>query len=750
MGPAVPPTPAARESAPDPMLDPSPAQTPLPDPPPQGGRESEGSAPARRRAVPPSRAWSIAFVALWVIVALPLVGLALIVGTVRDMAARLPAPPRPAEVAVSAVVLDRNDRLLRPFTIAVGRWRLPVTRTEVDPRYLAMLLAYEDGDFATHHGIDYPALARAVGQMVLNGRPISGGSTLTMQVARLIAERDTRSLADKLRQIAAATRLEAALSKDEILTLYLMLAPFGGNLEGVRAATLAYFGKEPTRLTAAEAALLVALPQSPEARRPDRFPAAALAARDRVLDRVAAAGIISEDEAEAAKGEPIPTARRAFPMFAPHLAAEARLLHPELPVQRLTIDRDLQASLERLAAERARGFGPKISIAMVVADHRTGEILASVGSPGLLDEAREGHVDMTRALRSPGSTLKPFIYGLAFELGMALPESLIEDRPTAFGGYAPVNFDGFYRGTVTIREALAQSLNVPAVIVLDAVGPARLMARLRRAGVAPTLPDLSSPGLAIGLGGVGVSLRDLTGAYAAIARGGSVVALRDGLDRPAAVPPQAGTTLLDPLAAFYVTDILAGVAPPVNGSPGRIAYKTGTSYGYRDAWALGFDGRTVIGVWVGRPDGAPVPGLSGVGGAAPVLFEAFDRRGRETAPLPPVPADAILSPTAALPGPLKRFRHPDQNVVARDTSPEIAFPPDGVRVDLGAAAGGGMPLVVKVRNGAAPFTFLANGVPIARSAFAREESWMPDGPGFVTIAVIDGKGRSDRVTVFVE
>ncbi len=712
----------------------------------------------RSERSPGGRGWTVAFAALWLALAAPAMVVAFLVGTVRDIERDRPVPPRPEQVAVSPVVLDRDGRLLRPFTIADGRWRLPVTKADVDPRFLQMLVAYEDGDFAAHGGVDYPSLLRAVGQMVLNGRPVSGGSTLTMQVARLLAERDTRSLGDKLRQIADARVIERTLGKDEILNLYLMLAPYGGNLEGIRAATLAYFGKEPGRLTAAEAALLVALPQSPEARRPDRDPAAARAARDRVLDRVAAAGVISADEAEAAKGERVPSARRFFPMYAAHLAAEARLLRPDLAVQRLTVDRDLQASLERLAAERVRTLGPRVSVAMVAVDHATGQIVASVGSPGLLDDAREGHVDMTRALRSPGSTLKPFIYGLAFELGMALPESLIEDRPTAFAGYAPVNFDGFFRGTVTIREALAQSLNVPAVIVLDAVGPARLMARLRRAGVAPALPDMSAPGLAIGLGGVGVSLRDLVGAYAALARGGRAIDLRDGIDRPAAVPAQPGAAVpaqpgaavLEPLAAFYVTDILAGVAPPSNGSPGRIAYKTGTSYGYRDAWAIGYDGRTVIGVWVGRPDGAPIPGLSGVGTAAPLLFEAFDRRGRNLAPLPPVPADAILASTAQLPGPLKRFRHPDQSVVARDASPQIAFPPDGVRVDLGAAAGGGMPLVVKIRNGAPPFTFLANGVPIARSAFGREESWAPDGPGFVTIAVIDREGRSDRITIFVE
>ena len=274
-------------------------------------------------------------------------------------------------------------------------------------------------------------------------------------------------------------------------------------------------------------------------------------------------------------------------------------------------------------------LGPKLSIAIVVADHHTGDIIASVGSAGLLEDARAGHIDMTRGIRSPGSTLKPLIYGLAFEDGLAHPSSLIEDRPTGFGGYAPQNFDGAYRGTVTIREALAQSLNVPAIVVLDAVGPARLVARLKRAGViagiAATVgagagrrprrrrrqPARSGPALC----------RDRPGRHAGDA------ARRRSATRPTCPLAKSGPPVLSPVAAWQVADILAGVPPPSNGSPGLVAYKTGTSYGYRDAWAIGFDGRNVIGVWIGRPDGTPVPGLSGITSAAPVLFEAFNRLG---------------------------------------------------------------------------------------------------------------------------
>ena len=670
----------------------------------------------------------------------------------RDIRMQLPETPDLATLPVSSVVLDRHGELLRPFTTPRGRWRLPVALADVDRRFIDMLLAYEDRHFAEHQGVDWSAMLRAAAQYVgAGGRIVSGASTLTMQVARLLEGEPTRNLWGKLRQVVHAQELEAHLSKQAILELYLTLAPYGGNIEGIRAASLAYFGKEPRRLTTAEAALLVALPQSPEARRPDRDAVAALAARDNVLKRMADRGVITPEEAEAASREPIPAARRDFPMLAAHLAHAAVRARPHERSIPLTIDRRLQGALEGLAASRAAQLGPKLSVAIVVADAASGEILASVGSAGLFSRESSGFVDMTTAVRSPGSTLKPLIYGLAFELGMAHPESLIEDRPTGFNGYVPVNFDGFNRGTVTIRQALTESLNIPAVIVLDAVGTARLVQRIRRAHATLRLPENTAPSLAMGLGGVGITLRDLVSLYAAIARGGTPVALRDGVTAgEGEVVDAVAAPVLDPLAAWYVSDILADVPPPLNGSPGRIAYKTGTSYGYRDAWAIGFDGRTVIGVWVGRPDGVPVPGLSGIASAAPILFESFDRLGAPAVPLRAAPAGAIVAANSELPEPLRRFRHPDRDMVARDAAPEIAFPANGVEVDLGLATGAAGPLVVKVRNGVPPFTFLANGAPFERSAFARQSSWTPDGPGYVTLSVVDAEGRGDQVKVFLE
>ncbi|MGB5735873.1 MAG: penicillin-binding protein 1C, partial [Thiohalocapsa sp.] len=532
--------------------------------------------------------------------------------------------PPSLDFKTSPVVLDRDERLLRAFTVADGRWRLPAGIADVDPRLIDLLLAFEDRRFYTHAGVDPLALGRALWQALRHGRIVSGGSTLTMQVARLRGTGSTRTLVGKWRQLSAALALERVTDKATILRAYLNLAPYGGNLEGVRSASLAWLGKEPGRLTPAEAALLVALPQSPRARRPDLHPQAARRGRDRVLMRAAALGVIDAETLAAALSEPLPTRRRPFPILAPHAARRAVVTRPELDTHRLTIDAELQARLETLAAEHAALLPEGTSVALLAAEHRTGAIRAAVGSAALLDRERGGFVDMTHAPRSPGSTLKPLIYGLAFEQGLAHPESLIEDRPSGFGAYTPTNFDREFQGTVTLREALQQSLNVPAVALLDAVGPARLLARLRRAGAEPRLPGEAPPGLAIGLGGVGLTLRDLVATYAAIARGGRPVALRESRDVPANAA--SSQPVLEARACWYLTSILSGADSSLRGG-GKVALKTGTSYGYRDAWAIGFDGRYVIGVWAGRPDGAPVPGLTGAKSAVPLLRDAFARLG---------------------------------------------------------------------------------------------------------------------------
>ena len=681
--------------------------------------------------------------------ALCVAALAIFLGAVSRMA----PPDLAATEKVSTIVVDRNDQLLRAFTTADGRWRLPVEVADVDERYLAMLMAFEDKRFYEHGGIDLRSLARAAWQLARHRRIVSGASTLTMQVARLVEGRYERSGAAKVRQIIGALRLERHLTKQQILTLYLRLAPFGGNIEGVRAASLAYFGKEPRRLSVGEAALLVALPQSPEWRRPDRNHRAARIARDRVLQRAVEEGVITAAEAERASHERVPNARRPFPQLAPHLSEAEVRANPALSVHRLTIDRGVQRALEALAEEQTRLLGQKLSAAILAVDHTTGEVIAHVGSAGYLERSRAGAIDMVSAVRSPGSTLKPFIYGLAFEAGLAHPETLIEDRPVRFGSYAPKNFDEDFHGTVTIRNALAQSLNIPAVKVLSAVGPGKLAGRFRKVGVETLFPDKGQPTLAMALGGVGLTLRDVTALYADLARGGDAVPL---VHRRADVTAAAKALLhgkqpvrerlLSPLASWYVSDILKDAPPPLNARAGRFAYKTGTSYGYRDAWAVGFDGKYTVAVWVGRPDAASTPGLTGRLAAAPILFDAFARLGDRRTPLAGAPAGALRVTGSELPPPLKRFREGGAEPEAGpflEPRVVISFPPDRSEVETEA----GDPLLLKASGGVLPLTWLVNGAPITSDPRQRQVVWQPDGNGFVKLSVVDAKGRVDRVTV---
>jgi len=641
----------------------------------------------------------------------------------------------------STEMRDRDGALLRLYTVADGRWRLSVSPDAVDPRYVAILIAFEDKRFFRHGGVDPLAVARAGAQALMSGRIVSGGSTLSMQVARLLEDSGTGRLPGKLRQVRVALALERRLSKAEILHLYLVRAPFGGNLEGVRAATLAWFGKEPARLTAAEAALLVALPQAPEARRPDRDPRAARAARDRVLERMARAGVLSGQDVAAALTEPVPVTRRPFPALAPHLTDLARARDPLSPRHRLTLRGDLQASLEALARDSLRGLPEEVSVALMVADHRSGEILASVGSASYgTGDARQGFVDMTRALRSPGSTLKPLIYALAFDRGLAHPRTLIPDRPVAFGSYAPQNFDGAFRGELPVAEALRLSLNIPAVLLLNEIGPAHLVAAMRRAGIAPELAGAQA-GLAVGLGGVGVSLSDLVQLYAALANGGTA----RPLTWRAGPEVAAGASVVSRAAAWQVGDILAGLAPPPGAPPGRIAYKTGTSYGHRDAWALGFDGAHVAGVWIGRADGTPVPGAFGGDLAAPILFEVFQRLKPVPDPLPPPPPETLIVSTAELPQPLRRFAGRGAVFAPAPDAPKLIFPPAGARLPVGIGA-----LPVKLRDGTPPFTWIANGIPVLTGTRRREAMLEGLTRGYSTLSVIDAEGRADRVTVWID
>jgi penicillin-binding protein 1C len=657
--------------------------------------------------------------------------------------------PMPLPLPRSVEVVDRNGALLRPFALADGRWRLAAKPEQVDKRYLEMLVSYEDRRFRNHLGVDPLALVRATYQLVTNGEIVSGGSTLSMQVARLIEPRKSRTLFAKLAEIVRAMQLEARLSKQEILEHYLTLAPFGGNLEGIRAASHAYFGKEPARLTIGEAALLVALPQSPEVRRPDRAAEVAIRARNRVIDRMLASGVITVAEATRAREESVPRMRRELPQLAPHAAEAAIAAFPKQQRHHLAIDATIQRRLEELVREKTPTLGARVSVAMLVADNETGEILARIGSTDFNDMDRAGRIDMTRGIRSPGSALKPFIYGLAFEDGIAHPETLIEDRPTRFGNWRPENFDLTFQGTVTTRRALQLSLNVPAVALLESVGAQRLFARLETSGALLQLPQGEIPGLAIGLGGLGLRLEDLTTLYTALARGGEAFPLVHRLDVKHENPRRV--RLLDPVAAWYVGNILIGAPPPENAIFGKIAFKTGTSYGYRDAWAIGFDGKRTIAVWVGRPDGQPVPGMIGRAVAAPILFDAFARAVPKIEPLRAAPAGAVVVSTARLPLPLRRFMPQGEmrNVATTEQPLKIVFPLNGAQLALERddPSSAPQPIAIKTNGGNAPYRFLVDGLPVGDADFRNATFWQPEGPGFVRLTVIDALGATDSVVV---
>jgi penicillin-binding protein 1C len=438
-------------------------------------------------------------------------------------------------------------------------------------------------------------------------------------------------------------------------------------------------------------------------------------------------------------------------MLAAHAAEATVAADPARKRHRLAIDARLQASLEALVHERVERLGSQLSGAVVVIDNATGEVLARVGSGGYLARDRAGAIDMTQALRSPGSALKPFIYALAFENGLAHPETLLDDRPSRYGVWQPENFDLAFQGTVTARRALQLSLNVPAVELLSEMGAPRFLARLKQAGAEIVMPKEAAPGLAVGLGGLGITLMDLTRLYAGLARGGDVPNVVHSLD---AVPSRRlEPRIAEPVAAWYVADVLRGAPPPDHALGGRIAFKTGTSYGYRDAWAVGFDRRYTVGVWVGRPDNGAVPGLVGRVVAAPIVFDAFARLGGEPEPIA-MPANVLLASTATLPPPLRHVRRDVPKTIGATTTARlrIAFPLDGSRVDLGltqafAAAG---PLALKAAGGVPPLTWLVNGAPIGGPELRRQAAWTPDGAGFARVSVIDASGATDSVMVRLE
>ncbi|WP_218172849.1 peptidoglycan glycosyltransferase PbpC [Pseudomonas sp. B6002] len=545
---------------------------------------------------------------------------------------------------LARVVLAEDGTPLWRFADANGVWRYPIQTSEVSPYYLDALLTYEDRWFYQHPGVNPLALVRATWQNLTGARVVSGGSTLSMQVARLL-DPHSRTFHGKLRQLWRTAQLEWHLSKDEILNLYLNRAPFGGTLQGVAAASWAYLGKSPSQLTHAEAALLAVLPQGPSRLRPDRHPQRAQEARDKVLRRLAEFQVWPQSAVDEALEEPLLLAPRLEPSLAPLLAR--RLNRPDSPpLIRTTLDATLQRRLEDLLLGWRARLPEHTSAAILVVEEESMAVRAYLGSVDINDAKRFGHVDMVSALRSPGSTLKPFLYGMALDDGLIHSESLLQDVPRRYGDYRPGNFSMGFSGAVPASTALSSSLNLPAVQLLEAYGPKRFAAQMRIGGVPLALPTLAEPNLALILGGAGSRLEDLVSGYSAFARDGKSATIRLQPDDVLRERP-----MLSPGAAWIVRRILSGQARPDRDPRAELvqrpvlAWKTGTSYGFRDAWAIGVGPRYLIGVWIGRPDGTPVPGQFGLASAAPLMLQVHDvltnrdsQRGI-SAPVKPVPAN---------------------------------------------------------------------------------------------------------------
>jgi len=694
----------------------------------------------------------------------------------------------------SFLVLDRDGALLRAFTTEDGFWRLQSQADDVPKQYLDLLIAYEDKRFHSHLGVDPLALIRAIGQWAQAGQIVSGASTLTMQTARLLEPRP-RTFLSKGIEILRALQLEAHFSKEEILSLYLTLAPYGGNLEGIRAASFAYFGKPPQTITLAEAALLVVLPQSPTALRPDRHQEAALNARNKVLKRGYDIGLFSEQAYQEARSTPLPGTRFALPFHAPHFAEERYAQHkrqtakgltptasapsaastmPAASQTRTSLEAFLQANLEQNLAGMLPELPPGNSLAALVVETDTRSVRALVGSADYFNHQRFGAIDMTRAIRSPGSTLKPFIYGLGFEAGFLHPQSLIWDAATLFETYVPGNFNLKHHGVVTAETALRHSLNIPAVAVLDRLGPVRFVKSLTDLGLTPKLaqPD-RPPGLPIALGGLGFDLRQLVSLYSSLADQGRFLPLRyspleTGTDSTAHIAntgQEAHRTLFSPAAAWSVTEILRTVPRPPgfssapNSTRPAIAYKTGTSYGYRDAWAVGYNRRYTVGVWVGRPDGSPNPGHHGFNTAAPILFRIFSQ-------LPPTrektperrPDTVLIARNHELPPGLRWLHLPGfPNPEDQQHLPlAILFPPQDAKLALRQKDQSFNSMPLKARGGRPPLRWVINGVPLPMPARAPRQNqqkthfWQPDGRGQVSVTVIDADGQSRSHRLWID
>jgi penicillin-binding protein 1C len=544
----------------------------------------------------------------------------------------------------ATLVVDRHGEPLRSFADKKGVWRYEIQISDVSPLYIDALINYEDQYFYDHFGINPLSLLRAGLQLLREGEVVSGGSTLTMQVARILYPH-SRTVAGKVHQMLRAIQLEWYLSKAEILELYLNYAPFGGTIEGVQAASLQYLHKPASSLRPSEAALLAVLPQAPSRLRPDRHPERAELARNKVLQRMLHQGRWSDEIVVQAQQEKIAVWPLVTPQYAPILS---RRLHQQYPTKRLihtSLILSLQQQFEETVSAYVSSLDEKVSASVLLLDNESQEVVAYLGSAGFNNRERAGHVDMVSAIRSPGSTLKPFLFGLSLDKNLIHSESLLADVPRVAEHYRPGNFSLGFTGPVSAATALTRSLNLPFVQLIETYGPQSFVNKLEHVGIHLTIPG-GHANPAVILGGAGISLEELVVLYSSLANGGRVRHARflaDNVQPSLSVKnsQHSGRALLSAESAWVTWQTLNDVKLPQQMRYGlrreslpSIGWKTGTSWDYRDVWAIGVSQKYTLGVWLGRPDGKPMQKTMGSLLAAPLLFNLFGQLEKEVLSIP--------------------------------------------------------------------------------------------------------------------
>lgn len=657
--------------------------------------------------------------------------------------------------SLSAEVVASDGTPLRSFLADDGRWRLRARIGDIDSHFIDALIAVEDKRFNHHYGVDPLAVIRATYQVLTRGRVISGASTITMQTARLLEPRPRR-LIFKLIEMFRAFQIENRLYKEDILEVYLTLAPYGGNIEGIEAASEAWFGHDASHLRPEEIALLLALPQAPTSRRPDRHPENAIAARNNILGLMLEEGLIDDENFELAIAESIPIMRHSLPMLAPHLAERLHDEEPERHYIETSIDSNLQEQSQELSVRHLQSLGNEdLSLAVMVVENGTGRVLVHIGGADYFNLENAGMMDMTRAIRSPGSTLKPFIYAMGFEERLFHPETIYHDAPISFGSYSPRNFDNDWHGDVSLSRALQISLNTPAVAALEYVGPLNFIRSLEEAGARVYIPQ-GRPSLAVALGGLGTDLESLTGLYASLGNGGRAVSLNYNMVDNVA-EDEGVERLVSGDTADEILGLLRGVPRPsifpdsqFTEDNRTVAFKTGTSYGRRDSLAIGVRGDITIGVWVGRPDGEECPRCSGIASAAPLLFQIFDL-------IEPMPIENMPDEEEAgnmrefyelsaleLPPHLRRLTTEIEilpqnvtpfNIISPLPDSIITLNPNGLDNDMSS-----IPIIVS--GGKRPLNLIINDHVQSLNSLRRNFLWQQPNEGFYRVTIIDADGES--------